>query len=95
MLRNERVQVLLTEQERERFRALARESGRSLSAWLRRAGLKHAEEMESRSRLDTAEALDEFFAECDALDEAGGAEPDWEETKKLLGESRTRGLPDR
>jgi hypothetical protein len=93
MPRNERVQVLLSEEERERFRMHAKATGTSLSNWLRRAGLKQADELESRPRLDSVDALEEFFAECDALDDSGKTEPDWEQTKKLIADSRARGLP--
>lgn len=71
----------------------AQAAGTSLSNWLRRAGLRQAGELESRARLDSVDALAEFFAECDALDDGREGEPDWEQTKKLIADSRTRGLP--
>lgn len=94
MPRKERVQVLLTEQERERFRLHALASGTSLSNWMRRAGLSQAERAEKRDRLDTVEELEAFFVACDRLEDGGGAEPDWEQTRGVIGESRRRGLPD-
>ena len=33
-----------------------------------------------------------FFAACDAR-EGSGIEPDWEEHRKVIGESRSRGVP--
>lgn len=72
---------------------LAQESGRSLSGWMRRAALKRADELERSGRLDSVDALERFFAECDALDRSDESEPDWERSKQAIADSRTRGLP--
>ena len=40
----------------------------------------------------SVEDLRRFFEECDAMQEPG-VEPDWEEHKRVIEESRMRGLP--
>ncbi len=84
-----RVQVLMREREREEFRRMARRSGLSLSAWLRQAGLEVAERQRGESRLDSPQALTDFFALCDL--EEQGIEPDWTEHEKVIERSRRRG----
>ena len=44
-------------------------------------------------RFESLEDLQRFFAECDAR-EGPGVEPDWEEHKRAIEESRLKGLPD-
>lgn len=84
-----RVQVLMEEKEREEFRSLAKRSGMSLSAWLRRAGREQASRQNERSRLDSTEALKEFFTRCD--DRELGTEPDWQDHEKVIEESKRSG----
>jgi hypothetical protein len=88
-----RVQVLLTEAERERFRKCATAAGRSLSAWLREAGIQRADRHEKRDRLDTVEKLEAFFAECRRTAENRDREPGWDEAEAMIREESTRGLP--
>jgi len=88
-----RVQVLLTEGERERFRRCADDVGTSLSNWFREAALEKAEQQERHDRLDTVEKLEAFFAECDRRNRGRGREPDWEDVKKMIAESKIHGLP--
>ncbi len=83
-----RVQVVMDEIEREAFRQAAAREGLSLSDWLRRA---------ARSRLEAAqplvlssiEGLRAFFEDCDASEQ--GTEPDWDQHKKVIEESRAAG----
>lgn len=82
-----RVQVLLSPEERERFRAVAEAEGMSLSAWLRQAGLTRLAGDGDRRRFGSVKELRGFFAECDAGEE--GREPDWAEVKKMI-EAGTR-----
>jgi hypothetical protein len=82
-----RVQVILSEEEREAFRQQAATQQMSLSNWLRHAGLQqlHAE----RERpIRNPDELREFFA---SLPDEGGPEPDWEAHLQVIKESRRRG----
>jgi hypothetical protein len=85
-----RVQVVLSEQERERFRRLARLEGMSMSAWLKKAGLERAKALVLSEPLRTREELSEFFSRCDQREQ--GREPDWEEHLEVLRRSRVSGL---
>ena len=87
-----RVQVVLSEEERDRFKGQARREGLSLSAWLRLAGRERLEAAGARLRFDTPEALDDFFRECDARET--GREPDWEEHLRVMTASRGSGAGD-
>lgn len=89
-----RIQVLLTPEERDTFRAEAARRGESLSAWMRGA----AQERLARSRLvqpiQNVSELETFFETCDGIDEPGTErEPDWDEHLRVMNESRRRGLP--
>ena len=84
-----RVQVLMEETEREEFRSLAERSGMSLSAWLRSAGLERASRQNEGTRLDSVEALHEFFTRCDEREQ--GIEPDWQEHQGVIQTSRRSG----
>jgi hypothetical protein len=88
-----RVQVLLTEEERERFRGCATAAGTSLSTWLREAGIEQAGRRERRQKLDTAEKLEAFFEECDEIDDGAGPESNWDDVKAMVAESKIHGLP--
>jgi hypothetical protein len=92
MPRKERIQVLLNQEELERFRGHAGAAGIALSRWLREAALKQADELDHRERLDSREALQAFFARCDALDDGAGDEPDWDDVKRRLADGKTSGL---
>lgn len=81
----ERIHVVLTRAEKERFRRLAVRAGKSLSEWLRDAAREKMASQAVRAALDSEEALDEFFAECDAGE--AGQEPDWEEHKRVISGS--------
>jgi hypothetical protein len=83
-----RVQVLLAEEERERFRRQAEREGLSLSAWLRRAGQDRLRSRQGR-RISTVRELREFFREIDAREK--GREPDWEEHLAVMARSRASG----
>ena len=84
-----RIQILLGEQEREEFRRLAKRHGMSLSAWLRDAGREKAAAGESEQRIDSKQALRDFFTECDQREQ--GREPDWEEHREVIDRSKRSG----
>lgn len=80
-----RVQVVLDEEERERFRRQAAREGMSLSAWLRRAGRERLEEQRAADAPRTLEDLRAFFTECDRREQ--GTEPDWHEHRMVIERS--------
>jgi hypothetical protein len=82
-----RVHLVLSSEERARFKAQAEREGRSLSEWLRRAGRARLEEAQ-RSRLATVEDLDGFFTDQDVAET--GREPDWSEHLGVIARSRGR-----
>jgi hypothetical protein len=82
-----RVQVILTDGEREAFRQQAAAENKSLSSWLREAGRRRLDDARRRP-LRTVEDLRRFF---DTLPDQTGAEPDWEAHLEVIGESRRRG----
>lgn len=86
-----RVQVIVGQQERERFRRCAERQGQSLSAWIRDAARERAGE-EPAERLETAAQVRDFFAECDRR-ETEGREPDWHEHRQVIEESIRAGSP--
>jgi hypothetical protein len=88
-----RVQVVLSEEERDRFRGQARREGLPLSAWLRAAGQDRLAKACERPRMQTTEALDAFFQRCDEREKAE-SEPDWEEHLKVIGSSRRSATSD-
>lgn len=89
-----RVHIVLQEVQKVRYQSEAAREGKSLGAWLREA----AEEKIARSaprRFASVREFDEFIAECQARSAAEGGperEPDWEETKKVILDSKIRGL---
>lgn len=84
-----RIQVILDEEEAARIRSQARKESKSMSAWLREAGMEKLERGKGKDRLDTAEDLNAFFACCDEREK--GEEPDWEEHKALLEQGYRKG----
>lgn len=87
-----RVQVILDESERERFRREAQREGLSLSAWMRRAAQERLAAGASSRLLRNVDDLDAFFDECDAREQ--GREPDWDQHRKVIERSRGSGAAD-
>jgi len=84
-----RVQVILSEQARDRFHREAAREGLSLSAWFRAAGEERLERARAPQRFTDVAALDRFFSACDAREP--GQEPDWEDHLRVMTESRASG----
>ena len=78
----ERIHIVLSQAEKERFRTRAAREGKSLSAWIRDAAREKLLAEEARSRLNSRMRLKEFFQECDARE--FGAEPDWVDHRKVI-----------
>ena len=82
-----RVQVILSQEDLEAFRQEAAARQRSLSNWLRQAGLKELQARRSRP-IRTPDDLREFFA---SLPQEAGTEPDWRNHLQVIDASRHRG----
>ena len=89
-----RIHVILSEAQKVRYQSQASREGKSLGAWMREA----AEEKlgrQSRERFRSPEELRAYLEGCwarAAADDGPDREPDWEETKKLIVDSKIRGL---
>lgn len=88
-----RIQVLLTAEEKARFRRMAESEGLSLSAWLRQAGLERLETSRRQGRFRSPDEITSFFLRCDEHHGAG-REPDWEEHLETMRRSRRTGTSD-
>ncbi len=88
-----RVQLIIPDEDRDRFVRQARSEGLTFSAWLRAAARDRLEARERARRFQSREDLERFFEECDAR-RGSGVEPDWEVHKRTIEESRLHGLPD-
>ena len=86
-----RVQVLIEEKEREAFRQVADQEGKSLSGWMRESALERLEATKAVPRITSSSDLRKFFKACDLREK--GREPDWDEHLKVMDESRKTGRP--
>ena len=87
-----RVQLVIPDEDKARFVQQARREGLTFSAWLRAAARERLEERQRAQRFQSPEDLQRFFKECDAR-RGAGVEPDWDEHKRAIEESRIQGLP--
>ena len=87
-----RVQLVIPDEDRDRFVHQARREGMTLSAWLRTAAHERFEEQQRFEPFDSPVDLEAFFDRCDAL-EGPKSEPEWEEHLKVIDQSRKRGAP--
>ena len=85
-----RVQLLIPDEDRDRFVHQARREGLTFSAWLRAAA--HARLEEKKPRFSRTDDLSDFFRQCDAR-RGGGMEPDWKAQKRAIEASRLQRLP--
>ena len=85
-----RVQLVMADDDRDRYVHQARLEGMSLSAWLRAAARERLERRQRVKRFESPEDVEEFFRSCAAL-EGPETEPDWSEHLRVMGESRGRG----
>lgn len=89
-----RVQLIIPDEDRERFLHQARLEGMSFSAWLRAAALRRLKESQASKALRSPEDLERFFHTCDDLD-GPVREPDWAEHLETINVSRGSGPADR
>ena len=80
-----RVQLVMSDADREGYLHQARREGMTFSAWLRAAAEERLakQKQQQTKRFESVEELWAFFKECD--ERAGpGREPDWEEAKRII-----------
>ena len=87
-----RVQLIIPDEDRDRFVHQARREGMTFSAWLRAAAHERLDERQRTERFKSPDDLRRFFEECDAR-RGPGVEPDWEEHKRTIEASMMEGLP--
>ena len=85
-----RVQIVIADEDRDRFVAQARREGLTLSAWLRAAARERLEARQRPAPFESGEDLEAFFRECDTI-EGPEREPDWEEHLAVMRESQLSG----
>ena len=86
-----RVQLVIPDDDQERFVDQARREGMSLSAWLRAAARERLETRQRVRLFESPEDVKEFFRSCAEL-EGPETEPDWSEHLRVMSESRGRGV---
>ena len=86
-----RVQLVMADEDRERFVNQARREGMSLSAWMRAAAHERLEARQRVKLFESPEDVREFFRSCAALD-GPETEPDWDEHLRVMNESRATGF---
>jgi hypothetical protein len=82
-----RIQIVIDEDERERFRREAERMGVTLSAWLREAAREKLRAGAHARSLRSREALQAFFTACDEREGDAGPEPDWREHRAVIERS--------
>lgn len=87
-----RVQLVIPDEDRDRYAHQARREGLSLSAWLRAAARERLDRRRRSRPFRSPGDVGEFFRDCDALD-GPPSEPDWDEHLAAIDESRQRGAP--
>ena len=85
-----RVQLVIPDEDCDRFVHQARKEGMTLSAWLRAAAREHLQQRQQSKPFQSPEDLEEFFRACDRL-EGPEKEPDWGRHLDLVNQSRSGG----
>lgn len=89
-----RVQLVIPDEDRDRFVHQARREGLTLSAWLRAAARERLNRQRRSAPFSSRAEMEEFFRACDALD-GPGSEPDWNEHLNVIDASRREGTTTR
>ena len=89
------IQLVITDEDRERFAKQAEREGKTLDAWLISVARQHSPKATAPAddRFQSVEELRAFFREI-AANAGPGPEPDWEEHLRNIEESRRQGLPE-
>ena len=85
-----RIQLLIPDEDRDRFIQQAQREGRTLSAWLRTATRERRETRQRSGPFQSSADLEEFSHGSDEL-EGPESEPEWNEHLDVIAESRRRG----
>ncbi len=85
-----RVQLVIPDEDRDRFVYQARRENMTLSAWLRDAARHRLEQQQRSDPFESPEDVEAFFRWCDSLEELS-SEPDWSEQRRVIESSRQRG----
>ena len=85
-----RVQLVMPDEDHDRYVRQARLEGISLNAWLRAAAREHLEKRRAIRRFESPADVQEFFVSC-AANEGAGMEPDWNDHLRAMQESRGQG----
>lgn len=88
-----RVQLVIPDEDRDRFVHQARREGLTLSAWLRTAARERLEDRQRSQLFESPADLEKFFMACDTL-EGPEIEPEWDEHLSAIAESRGRNVTD-
>lgn len=83
-----KIQLVIPDEDHDRFVRQARREGMTLTAWLRTAACERLHKPQ-RQPFESPEDLERFFRACDAL-EGPVREPGWEEQAAVIAESRRR-----
>ena len=86
-----RVQLVMSDDDRDRFVNQASREGMSLSAWLRAAARERLEAHHSVKLFRSPDDVKDFFRACASL-EGPEREPDWSEHLEVMKDSRGRGF---
>lgn len=82
-----RVQLIIPDEDRDRFVHQASLEGMTFSAWLRTAAHMRLEACQRSRAFRSPARLEEFFRACDGLD-GPEREPEWEEHLGAINASR-------
>ena len=85
-----RVQLVMPDEDRDRFVHQARREGLTLSAWLRAAARERLDRRQRTAPFSSPTEMEDFFRACDTLD-GPASEPDWEEHLRAIDASRRAG----
>ncbi len=85
-----RVQLIIPDKDRDQFIHQAKIAGQSLSAWLRAAAHEKLQRERSARKFGSVEEIRAFYNACDASADLD-REPDWEEQKKVISQSKLTG----
>ncbi len=87
-----RIHIVVEPEEKERFRARARQEGKTLSEWLRDVARQALVRGEGGAEIRTVDELREFFKRSDEREK--GTEPSWDAHRRQIDESMRDGIPD-
>ncbi len=85
-----RVQLVMPDEDRDRYVEQAQREGMSFSAWLRGAARERLEARQSATRFESSAQVREFFKTLEQLD-GPETEPDWSEHLQVMSEAKSRG----